>query len=122
VCSKFVVNVSLLDICFASGKNNLGLMSLKAAFRHVGAATSALQGASAEDAAGSAVVVRPLGNFTWHRSKVTLPDSVIDNHSLSPKNFQNSGRVLPIFLLCFQESLWKNKGLSTHVYHVTPCS
>ena len=40
------------------GKNNLGLMSLKAAFRHVGAAAAA---AATDD----------IGRFQWHRSKLT---------------------------------------------------
>jgi hypothetical protein len=57
------------------GKNNLGLMTLKAAFRHVGASTTASSAAKQSE-----------GRFSWHRSKLTA--------ALRPFFTDEAGRML----------------------------
>ena len=55
--------------CIEGGKNNLGLMTLKAAFRHMGSATAAAAAAQVSDPAPLDQV--NVGRFSWHRSKLT---------------------------------------------------
>jgi hypothetical protein len=50
------------------GKNNLGLMTLKAAFRHVGAAAARAAGGARGGSGGGP---EPPAPFSWHRSKLT---------------------------------------------------
>ena len=66
------------------GKNNLGLMTLKAAFRHIGGV--AARAAAGVGAAAEPPLSPPPPPFSWHRSKLTA--------ALRPFFTDASGRML----------------------------